>query len=90
MLTTMRIIVVIAAGTVAFGQLEAARVYTAPTLLIVNGIGGFLFATYAIDKHKPLGALLRKADIGARRALRRRVRRRRGRRRCSSPGPVRS
>ena len=65
MLTAMRIIVVIAAGTVAFGELEAARVYTAPTLLIVNGIGGFLFATYAIDKHKPLSALLRKADFGA-------------------------
>ena len=39
MLTAMRILVVIAAGTVAFGELEAARVYAAPTLLIVNGIG---------------------------------------------------
>jgi len=65
MLTAMRILVVIAAGTAAFGELEAARVYTAPTLLVVNGIGGFLFATYAIDKHRPLSALVRKADIGA-------------------------
>jgi O-antigen/teichoic acid export membrane protein len=65
MLTVMRILVVVAAGTVAFGRLEAARVYTAPTLLIVNGIGGYLFATYASKKHEPLAALLRYADVGA-------------------------
>jgi O-antigen/teichoic acid export membrane protein len=65
MLTSMRILVVIALSTAAFGELEAARVYTAPTLLMVNGIGGYLFATYAADKHKPLSSLVRKADIGA-------------------------
>ena len=56
MLTAMRIFVVVVAGTFAFGELEAARVYTAPTLLIVNGIGGFLFATYAAKKEQPLSA----------------------------------
>ena len=65
MLTAMRILVVIAAGTVAFGELEAARVYTAPTLLIVNGIGGYLFATYATKRREPAAALVRHADIGA-------------------------
>lgn len=65
MLTAMRIIVIIAAGTAAYGALEAARVYTAPTLLMVNGIGGFLFATYAAEKHRPLRSLMRKADVGA-------------------------
>lgn len=65
MLTAMRILVVLAAGTAAFGELEAARVYTAPTLLIVNGIGGFLFATYAAKRDRPLSELVRHADIGA-------------------------
>jgi len=65
MLTAMRILVVIAAGTVAFGELEAARVYAAPTLLIVNGIGGYLFATYASKKKESLAALVHHADMGA-------------------------
>ena len=50
---------------IAYGELEAARVYTAPTLLIVNGIGGFLFATYAAKKEQPLRRLIRHADVGA-------------------------
>jgi O-antigen/teichoic acid export membrane protein len=65
MLTAMRILVAVAAGTVAYGKLEGARVYAAPTLLIVNGIGGFLFATYAAKKHLPLTELIRQADHGA-------------------------
>ncbi len=39
--------------------------YTAPTLLIVNGIGGYLFATYASKKREPIAALVRHADTGA-------------------------
>ncbi|HEY3722972.1 MAG TPA: hypothetical protein VGN59_06365 [Acidimicrobiia bacterium] len=65
MLTLMRILVVIALSTAAFGQLEAARVYTAPTLLMVNGIGVFLFATYAAERHHGLRSLVRRADHGA-------------------------
>lgn len=65
MLTLMRILVVVAVGTIAYGKLEAARVYTAPTLLMVNGIGGFLFATYAAERHHGLGPLVRRADRGA-------------------------
>jgi O-antigen/teichoic acid export membrane protein len=65
MLTLMRILVVVAISTVAFGELEAARVYTAPTLLMVNGIGVFLFATYAAERHHGLRALVRRADHGA-------------------------
>ena len=64
MLTAMRVLVAVVAGTFAYGELEAARVYTAPTLLIVNGIGGFLFATYAAKKEQPLRALIRHADVG--------------------------
>jgi len=65
MLTAMRILVAIAAGTAAYGRLEGARVYAAPTLLIVNGIGGFLFATYAAKRHLPLIRLIHHADKGA-------------------------
>ena len=65
MLTTMRILVAVAAGTVAYGRLEGTRVYTAPTLLIVNGVGGFLFATFASRREQPLGRLTRYADKGA-------------------------
>ncbi|MGZ6964036.1 MAG: hypothetical protein ACXVKA_07435 [Acidimicrobiia bacterium] len=65
MLTAMRILVVVALSTAAFGELEAARVYTAPTLLMVNGIGGYLFATYAAQRHRGLRKLVRHADHGA-------------------------
>jgi O-antigen/teichoic acid export membrane protein len=65
MLTAMRIIVAVAAGTVAYGRLEGARVYTAPTLLIVNGVGGFLFATFASRRERSLRRLTRYADKGA-------------------------
>jgi O-antigen/teichoic acid export membrane protein len=65
MLTLMRILVVVAVSTVAYGELEAARVYTAPTLLMVNGIGSFLFATYAAERHHGLSPLVKRADRGA-------------------------
>jgi O-antigen/teichoic acid export membrane protein len=65
MLTAMRIIVAVAVGTVAYGRLEGARVYTAPTLLIVNGVGGFLFATFAARRDESIGRLTRYADKGA-------------------------
>jgi O-antigen ligase/O-antigen/teichoic acid export membrane protein len=64
-MTAMRSLVILAAGTAAFGELEGARVYTAPALLVVNGIGGFLFASYAADRHLPMPALIRRADLGA-------------------------
>jgi O-antigen/teichoic acid export membrane protein len=65
MLTGMRVLTVIAAGTVAFGTLEAARVYAAPTLLIVAGLAGFLFSTYAAKQDTPVAELVRDADRGA-------------------------
>lgn len=64
-LTLMRSVIVAAAGMALFGELEAARVYTAPAMLLVNGIGGYLFASYAKDRSVPLTALIRKADLGA-------------------------
>jgi O-antigen/teichoic acid export membrane protein len=58
-----RVIVIIAVGETLFGQLEAARVY-APAALIVNGAGGFLFASYANRRKDPLRDLIPLADRG--------------------------
>jgi O-antigen/teichoic acid export membrane protein len=61
-LQIMRTMVVAAAGTVAFGQLEAARVYMAPALLIVQGAGSFLFAMYARTRDLSLRQVMARAD----------------------------
>lgn len=61
-LTVMRVVVLGVAGDAALGRLEAARVYMSPALLLVQGIGGFLLATYAADRHLPLPKAVRAAD----------------------------
>jgi O-antigen/teichoic acid export membrane protein len=61
-LTGARAFVAIAAGSAAVGQLEAARVYMAPALLFVQGIGSFLLAVYAADRDTSTAQALRKAD----------------------------
>ncbi|WP_299038920.1 hypothetical protein [uncultured Pseudokineococcus sp.] len=64
-LTTTRVVVVTAVGAAAFGELEAARVFAAPAMLVLNGAAGFLFASYAARADRPLRPLLRAADRGA-------------------------
>jgi O-antigen/teichoic acid export membrane protein len=61
-LTAARALVAIAAGSAAVGQLEAARVYMAPALLFVQGIGSFLLVVYAADRDTSTAQALRKAD----------------------------
>ena len=61
-LTVMRVVVLAVAGDAALGQLEAARVYMSPALLLVQGIGGYLLATYAADRHLSLRRAVRAAD----------------------------
>ncbi len=56
-----RVIIIVAVGETLFGQLEAARVY-APASLIVNGAGGFLFASYAARRKDSLRELIPLAD----------------------------
>lgn len=65
-LTAVRIVAVAAAGSALFGQLEAARTYTAPAMLVVNGAAGFFFASYARQRDRTTAQLLGRADAGVR------------------------
>jgi O-antigen/teichoic acid export membrane protein len=56
-LTLSRVVVVAAAGTVALGGLEGARVIGAPAMLVVQGLGSYLLAGYARDRSLPLSTL---------------------------------
>jgi hypothetical protein len=60
--TAMRVLVVAVAGTAALGQVEAARIYVAPAILAIQGIGSYLLASYARDRSLPLKALVSRAS----------------------------
>ena len=60
--TAMRVLVVAVAGTAALGQVEAARIYVAPAILAIQGIGSYLLASYARDRSLPLRALVSRAS----------------------------
>jgi len=64
-LTLLRVVVVAAVGAAAYGPLEAARVYTAPTLTLVAGIGSFLLPHFVSLRHRPAAHSLRVADRAA-------------------------
>ncbi|MBA3780852.1 MAG: hypothetical protein H0X12_03245 [Nocardioides sp.] len=62
LLTLVRTLLVIEAGREAFGRLEAARIYVAPGLLVVQGLGSYLFASYARERTSALPVLVKRAD----------------------------
>jgi O-antigen/teichoic acid export membrane protein len=64
-LTLLRIAVVAVVGAAAYGPLEAARVFTAPTLTLVAGIGSFLLPHFVGLRARPIAASLRVADRAA-------------------------
>jgi O-antigen/teichoic acid export membrane protein len=64
-LNAVRIVLTAAVGIALYGQLEGARVYMAPALLVVNGVGSFLLPLYVRHRESGVRALLRRADIAA-------------------------
>ena len=67
LLSGLRFVVVGLAGAAAYGPLEAARVYTAPTLTVVAGLGSFLLPHYVTmnrdaAESRPVTRALRSAD----------------------------
>jgi O-antigen/teichoic acid export membrane protein len=64
-LTVMRTLVILVLGAAAYGPLEAARVYTAPLLVLVTGVSSFLLPSFAADRDRPARELLRQADRAA-------------------------
>jgi O-antigen/teichoic acid export membrane protein len=62
LLLAVRVVCLVGLGLAATGQLEAARIYVAPAMLVVGGVSAFLFASYAVRRETPLEDLIRTAD----------------------------
>ncbi|MEU1971938.1 hypothetical protein ABZ477_09790 [Microbacterium sp. NPDC019599] len=63
MFTATRLLVLAFAGLTAVGQLEAARTYTSPLILVVGGFSSFLFVRFAAKHREGEGGSLREADL---------------------------
>jgi hypothetical protein len=60
--TLLRVVLVALVGAAAYGPIEIARVYTAPILLVVTGVGSFLLPHYVAMRHRGMAANLKVAD----------------------------
>jgi O-antigen/teichoic acid export membrane protein len=65
LLTALRLVIVGVLGAAAYGPLEAARVYTAPTLVLVQGLGSFLLPHYVATRERSPRTAIRAADGAA-------------------------
>lgn len=63
--TAVRLLVVTVAGAAALGHLEAARILVAPALLMVQGLGSYLLASYGRDRTLALSVLVARARRGS-------------------------
>lgn len=62
LLTGLRMAVIGGVGAAAYGPVEAARVVTSPTLVVVGGLGSFLLPYFVRLQAGPPGTALRQAD----------------------------
>ncbi len=65
LLTVVRLLVLAVLGAAAYGPLEAARIVTAPTLLVVTGLGSFLLPHFVGLRTATTATSLRAADRAA-------------------------
>jgi len=65
-LTVVRISLLGMIGFAAAGELELARTYCAPAMLLVTGVCSYIFPSLARDGHKSLASLLRITDRNVR------------------------
>ncbi len=65
LLTVMRLLVTVIAGIAVYGRLEAARVYMAPALLVVTGMGSLMLPMWVKRRNEGLRRLLQRADHAA-------------------------
>lgn len=61
-LALLRVLLVALVGATAYGAVEIARLYTAPTLLVVTGVGSFLLTHFVALRQRGLAVSLRVAD----------------------------
>lgn len=52
-------------GAAAVGQLEAARVYLSPVIVVIGGLASVMMARYAVRRTESLPTLIRSADRSA-------------------------
>jgi len=64
-LTVTRSLVTVAVGTALYGQLEAARIYMAPALLMVTGLTSYLLPMYAARRKRSVRQSIGQADLFA-------------------------
>lgn len=62
MLTVARSLVTAAVGATLYGELEAARVYMAPALLLISGMGSYLLPSYVRARNHPARQAIHRAD----------------------------
>ncbi|WP_298749753.1 hypothetical protein [uncultured Serinicoccus sp.] len=65
LLAVVRIAGVALAGAAAVGQLEAARIYLSPAIVVIGGLASVMMARYAVRKTASLRTLIRSADRSA-------------------------